>query len=634
MMLHTPHLPMRIGAIAAALLLTPALGFCQSTDQKDTRPPAHRDRPQNTQRPQAQQDHQQDRQQNRQQDRPPVQRQEAPPRPAQPQVYQQPQVQRPPDRPAQPQPQTNPPGRQYGNQPQQQDNGRRFGRQPDTPQSQQQPNRQWNQQQQPAGRPYGTPPGQDRHDITNRPAGQPDRTYTPRQGVRMETAPGNRQVYHSPNGGQVQMDHGRVVEVHTHDGAVIHHGPEGYRTVEMARPGGRTVVVNNYGGGYVQRTVVIRNTSYVQRTYVYNGVVTTRVYRPYVYRPGFVINVYAPVHYYHPGLYSWAYNPWARPVYYASWGWAGTPWYGYYGGYFSPAPYYSSPALWLTDYMIAATLEDAYQQRMAARMEMVPGYYSGEPGLTPDVKQAIADEVAFQVHEEQGEAQMGGVQGNANPFHGGRQIFVADTTVEGLLSDRACAITAGDVLEMRGMPPMDAVTTPVVVRAGKRGGCPRGAVVVVGLQDLAEMHNRMREMVDRGLGDLQRRQGQGGLPPMNAEAVAPPTPVSWASQVQPDSGAQNELTQVANDASRAEQETVDATVQAPPADVAPSAEPVAPPPSGRTGSDTNIRIGSTIEDVVGAWGQPDKIADLGDKKIYVYQYVKVTFQDGKVVDVQ
>jgi hypothetical protein len=48
----------------------------------------------------------------------------------------------------------------------------------------------------------------------------------------------------------------------------------------------------------------------------------------------------------------------------------------------------------------------------------------------------------------------------------------------------------------------------------------------------------------------------------------------------------------------------------------------------------NIGIGSTIDDVVAAWGLPLRTADLGAKKIYIYQNVKVTFQGRKVVDVQ
>jgi hypothetical protein len=422
------------------------------------------------------------------------------------------------------------------------------------------------------------------------------------------------------------MDHGRVAEFHSSNGAVIHHAPDGRARVEMVRPGGRVVVVNGRGNGYVQRPLMIGNRSYVQRTYMVRGVVVTQVYRPYVYRPGFVLNVYTPVRYYRPGFYIYAYNPWARPVYYNAWGWGGSPWYGFYGGYFAPAPYYPSPAFWLTDYMIAATLEAAYQDRMAANQAMAAGYASsGQPGLTPDVKQAIADEVSRQLRQEQADAQMAGNAASANPFSGaGPHIFVADAPIEAGFRDQTCGITEGDVLELRGAPPPDATVASVQVRASKGGGCPTGATVTVGLQDLAEMQNHMREVIDRGLGDLQSKQGQAGLPALSGETAAPPAPVSWASQVQPDQGVQSELTQVSDDASRAEQEAVNGALQTPASNSMPAAG----------GARPTIGIGSSIDDVTAAFGQPLKTADLGPKKIYIYRDVKVTFQDGKVIDVQ
>lgn len=425
------------------------------------------------------------------------------------------------------------------------------------------------------------------------------------------------------------MDHGRVVEVRTTNGAIIHHGPEGYRTVEMVRPGGRTVVVTSFGGGYVQRSVVFGGHPFVQRTYVVNGLVVTRVYRPFIFRPGFVINLYTPVTYYRPGFYFYAYNPWPQPIFYASWGWNAAPWYGYYGGYFAPAPSYPSPAYWLTDYIVASVLQDAYQERVAANQMMNAGYYAGQPGFTPDVRDEVAAEVGRQLRQEERDAQMGGNPAADNPFTGGTQIFVANTPVEAMAGGQSCLVTGGDVLEMRGFPPPDAVAAPVVVRAGKRGGCHRGSVVMVQLQDLAEMQNHMREVMDRGLAEMQRRRGQGGLPQMSAEASASPAPVSWASQVRPDVGVENELNQVSTDANRAEQETVSSAVsEAPPAE---AGSAVQAPPAGPSPS---IGVGSTIDDVVAAWGQPQRVADLGGKKIYIYKDVKVTFQDGRVVDVQ
>ena len=47
-----------------------------------------------------------------------------------------------------------------------------------------------------------------------------------------------------------------------------------------------------------------------------------------------------------------------------------------------------------------------------------------------------------------------------------------------------------------------------------------------------------------------------------------------------------------------------------------------------------IQMGMTTDQVQGSLGQPSKIVNLGPKQIYVYKDLKVTFLNGKVVDVQ
>jgi hypothetical protein len=47
-----------------------------------------------------------------------------------------------------------------------------------------------------------------------------------------------------------------------------------------------------------------------------------------------------------------------------------------------------------------------------------------------------------------------------------------------------------------------------------------------------------------------------------------------------------------------------------------------------------ITKGQTEDQVIAAFGQPDKIVDLGAKKLYIYKDMKITFIGGKVADVQ
>jgi len=74
----------------------------------------------------------------------------------------------------------------------------------------------------------------------------------------------------------------------------------------------------------------------------------------------------------------------------------------------------------------------------------------------------------------------------------------------------------------------------------------------------------------------------------------------------------------------------------------PNPEPVAPigaqaaqpPPPAPQPEPVKIGLGQTTAQVVAGLGQPDKVVDLGSKKIYIYKDLKITFVDGKVSDVQ
>jgi hypothetical protein len=66
---------------------------------------------------------------------------------------------------------------------------------------------------------------------------------------------------------------------------------------------------------------------------------------------------------------------------------------------------------------------------------------------------------------------------------------------------------------------------------------------------------------------------------------------------------------------------------APPAAIAPPAPPADQPTQ-------TIEIGQTVDQVVAALGQPQKIAKVGTKQIYFYKDLKVTFNNGKVSDVE
>jgi hypothetical protein len=431
---------------------------------------------------------------------------------------------------------------------------------------------------------------------------------------------------------------GRIREVHTHN-MVITHYSSGYRRVVVERADRSVVVVNRAGYGYVQRPFYWHNQSYYGRTYYYYGRPYAVYYRSYPYH-GLFLPGYVPYRYYSPGFYGWAYNPWYRPISYG-WGWYGSPWYGYYGYYFNPYPTYSSPAFWLTDFLIASSLQLAYQERLQAQQQQ---YYSqpqpvpsGQVVLTPEVKQAISDEVQRQLALERAESETvargGQVDVNAtglprifadtNPSH--PHVFVVASPLEITDSQgQECTLTQGDVLRMSYPPTGDATSAYLEVIASKNQECVRGTTVSVGLADLQEMDNQMRTTIDRGLQDLQAHQGGLPTPPASAQGQGVQAP--FASSAPPaDQNISSELRQQAQQAQAAEQGVLTEAGQQNP-------DPGTSDASSR--QPIQIQVGQTIDEVRASLGNPSRVATVGVKQIYFYPDMKVTFIKGRVTDVE
>jgi hypothetical protein len=279
--------------------------------------------------------------------------------------------------------------------------------------------------------------------------------------------------------------------------------------------------------------------------------------------------------------------------------------------------------LWLTDYLIATTLQTAYQERVDAGLAAQAVQNESLPPavLTPEVKQMVADEVRRQLDLERAEQATMGSDTTANvPLmftDNAEHVFVVSRSMAVFAGDQECTLGAGDVIRMRGVQPTDSTAADLMVLASNAQGCPRGSVVSVQLTDLQEMQNDMRATIDQGLENLQQHSGQGGLPALPASSAGIEN-ASFATQVKADADVNNELNQVTQDADHAEQEVINQSDNPPPGGVAPK----------------TISLGQTISEVVEILGQPQQTVDLGNKKIYIYKDLKITFIDGRVTDVQ
>jgi hypothetical protein len=339
----------------------------------------------------------------------------------------------------------------------------------------------------------------------------------------------------------------------TRNGVYIEFGLHGRRTVVSEHNGARVVSTGRHGG-YVQRAYVTRDgVPFYSRTYYDHGKYRVGVYRGY-FSGGHVYFDYYPSRWYHPAFYGWAYNAWPAPVYWGigEWGWGGAPWWGYYGGYFTPYPVYASPAFWLTDDLLASNLQAGYAARgeaaeaeASAASEDAPAATSGV-ALTPEVKQAIAEVVKAQLAAEQMQAQTGVYNSTSTPTKAGGQLppsldpaertFVVDSDVTAMADGRDCALTAGDVIT-RVMDTPDAdQRVNVTVSASKRSECVAGQTVSVKVDDLQEMRNHFEAQIDNGLSELASKQGTGGMPKAPdtgtvASDVPPPAPDLTAAKL-------------------------------------------------------------------------------------------------------
>jgi hypothetical protein len=399
----------------------------------------------------------------------------------------------------------------------------------------------------------------------------------------------------------------------------IQRGDGNSRRIIVQRPNRTVIVTNRSGHGFVQRPFSYRGQPLVNRTYYLRGRTYSRYYRPYTYF-GLSLNSYVPARFYTPRFYGWFGISWGTPVYYP-WGWNNASWYGHYRGYFAPSPYYSSPAYWLTDYMLAARLEEAYTDG-GSREPL-----SGSVMMSPAVKDAIADEVQRQLAMERQEAEQMERNEMPDPEAGfprmlsdnNTHVFVLSHTLD--VNDSAgrnCSLSRGDVLRLVSPPKQGAPNGSLQVIASKPGSCATGAVVSVGLEDLQDMYNQMRETVSQGMEEMRSKSGQNGVPQLPADAAAPPRNSSFIeSAPPPDSQVAAELRKEADAAEELEREIDD--------------DPGRPQEGG---APVVISVGQTTDEVIDQMGQPRQIVNLANKQIYIYQQMKITFVAGKVSDVQ
>jgi hypothetical protein len=171
-----------------------------------------------------------------------------------------------------------------------------------------------------------------------------------------------------------------------------------------------------------------------------------------------------------------------------------------------------------------------------------PAAASGPVALSPEVKEAIAQEVKAQLAAQQAQAAQdsgGGQTASAAPapssdtpppaLDPATRTFVVDSDVTVVANGQECALTSGDVLTRLTDTPDADQTVTASVSATKKGDCASGQTVAVKVDDLQEMYNHFQENITNGMGEMAKKQGTNGMPKApdtgtQAGAVQPPPP--------------------------------------------------------------------------------------------------------------
>jgi hypothetical protein len=342
------------------------------------------------------------------------------------------------------------------------------------------------------------------------------------------------------------------------DGSVMRetHSAGGERVREVSRGiAGGPVRVVRYGNtlsGTVEHTIGV---GLVSRTFVSGGhVLYTHVYQRHVWYPfgrAATYETFVPAVQYPAVYYAWAVAPWPRPITY-TWGWQVQPWYPTYGALFTPYAVYTSPDLWMTDYIIAENMQTAYQAQSSAPAQessphgalAAPAVQASDaapvsqpndappapqasdspsapagrpPAITPEIKAQLNAQIKVQLQEQQAATATPvtlTTQSTPPALRPNHVFFevVQPLEVSSGTGNRYCSLSPNDYIKRTGGMSNDDWMIPVVVELSGRSDCPAGLQTRIGLNDLNGMENEQEAQVMEAMQAASKSMGPDGPP--------------------------------------------------------------------------------------------------------------------------
>jgi hypothetical protein len=361
----------------------------------------------------------------------------------------------------------------------------------------------------------------------------------------------------------------------------------------QAAPGRGTLHAVRYGKALTGVVEYPTKSGYLNRTYVQAGhVLYARVYRRNTYQRfghAFSYETLVPGIAFGTAYYAWATRRWSAPVSYR-WGWETEPWHKAFGSDFTPYQDYTSLDEWLTDYLVAQNLRNAYEswqaenqrpywdepddgrrpyweeasatdtpaQSASARpnsskkhgpasntragsQSRPPGQDSPAP-LSGDIKAKLNRQIKRQLIERQTHAATSGDDDLPESLKPGHTLFRVNTALDvpSKGSGQYCSLRTNDYIERIGDMDENGMVA-VKVEVGAVSDCAVGLTTNVSVNDLEAMEGEQQQaLTDALLAASKNMGGSQGLPQAPAT-----TPVLLAAgQARPAPDAMTTLSQL------------------------------------------------------------------------------------------
>jgi hypothetical protein len=395
-----------------------------------------------------------------------------------------------------------------------------------------------------------------------------------RQEARRESEARQNHRAYAARGEAAHAPPGRLSSEGAHSGSNSYLGMSAHNAAGVHPGSGPTetqlqaVRYSNNVSRTVERTI---RPGLVSRTFVSRGrVIYTRTYQSHVWHEfgrSFAYETFVPAVHYPAVYYSWALAAWPRSISY-TWGWQAQPWYPRYGVLFTPYPAYSSPDLWMTDYVIAQSMETAYQAQPVAQTvqqpqglptpvinsagampyspptEVTPASQSSPapsgpsssagpsgptpsdappppvrmpPAITPAIKAQLNTQIKVQLQDRQAAAATPATftTDSTPPALRPNHVFfqvVQPLTVPTGNANSLCSLGPNDYIKRTGGMSPDDWMIPVVVELSGQSDCPVGLRTRIALNDLNAMENEQEARVMDAMQAASKSMGPSGPP--------------------------------------------------------------------------------------------------------------------------